>query len=207
MHRGVFEGEKVKYQPVKVLILGESHYWGEDKKAEDKRTSKVVKDYLSGTYSYRFFDNIVRSFGVAPEKRRDFWEKVWFGNYIDEPCGIRDSQADNVLKQPGKREELNSQLFSFIEKKKIDVVFCFSRRVYNKLPPLEEALGDSEQKGDERDTHRLNVCVYEAGKREKVSIALSKKVVVYGLKHPSQGFCYRRYREILKRNLKKLQQK
>lgn len=79
--------------------------------------------------------------------------------------------------------------------------------MYDKLPPLEEALGDSEKKGEERDTHRLNVCIYEAGNREKVSVALSKKVVVYGLKHPSQGFSYRRYREILKRNLKKLQQK
>ena len=207
MHTGEFEGKQAKAQPVRVLILGESHYWSEDKSEEEKKTSKVMDTYLSETYSYRFFDNIVRSFGVAPEKRKDFWEKVWFGNYIDEPCGIRDSQADNLLKQPGKREELNRQRFSFIEKNKIDVVFCFSRRVYDKLPPLEEALGDSEKKGEERDTHRMNVCIYEAGNREKVSVALSKKVVVYGLKHPSQGFSYRRYREILKRNLKKLQQK
>ena len=207
MHTGEFEGKQAKAQPVRVLILGESHYWSEDKSEEEKKTSKVMDTYLSETYSYRFFDNIVRSFGVAPEKRKDFWEKVWFGNYIDEPCGIRDSQADNLLKQPGKREELNRQRFSFIEKNKIDVVFCFSRRVYDKLPPLEEALGDSEKKGEERDTHRLNVCIYEAGNREKVSVALSKKVVVYGLKLASQGFSYRRYREILKRNLKKLQQK
>lgn len=207
MHNGEFEGEKAKHQPLKVLILGESHYWGEDKKEEDKLTSKVMETYLSETYSYRFFDNIVRAFGVAPEKRKDFWEKVWFGNYIDEPCGIRDTQATKLLKQPGKREELNRQLFSFIEKNKIDVVFCFSRRVYDKLPPLEESLGDSERKGEESDSHRLNVCVYEAGKREKGSIALSKRVVVYGLRHPSQGFSYRRYKKILKTYYKQLQQK
>ena len=124
MHKGEFEGKQAKAQPVRVLILGESHYWSEDKSEEEKKTSKVMETYLSETYSYRFFDNIVRSFGIAPEKRKDFWEKVWFGNYIDEPCGIRDSQADNLLKQPGKREELNRQLFSFIEK--IKLMLCFA---------------------------------------------------------------------------------
>ncbi len=196
MHKGVFEGTKAKDQPVKVLILGESHYWSEDKKEEDKLTSKVMETYLSETYSYRFFDNIVRSFGVAPEKRRGFWEKVWFGNYIDEPCGIRDSQATKLLKQPEKREELNRQLFLFIEENKIDVVFCFSRKVYDKLPPLEE--GDKEKRGAKIDSHRLNECVYVAGQRKNASLSLSKSVTVYGLKHPSQGFSYRRYEGKLK---------
>ena len=197
MHRGVFEGKQAKDQPVKVLILGESHYWSKDKSEEEKLTSKVVETYLSETYSYRFFDNIVRAFGVATEKRRDFWEKVWFGNYIDEPCGIRDSTATKLLKRPGKREELNGQLFSFIKENEITVVFCFSRKVYNKLPPLE-LIGDKETKGNNRDSHRLNECVYVAGQRKNVSVALSKPVTVYGLKHPSQGFSYRKYQDALK---------
>lgn len=196
MHPGVFEGKKAKDQPVKILILGESHYWGEDKKGEDKRTDKVMEDYLSGKYNYRFFDNIVRAFDIDPENRTDFWERVWFGNYIDEPCGIRDTKATKLLKQPGKREELNKQLFSFINEKQIDVVFCFSRKVYDKLPPLE--WDDQEKKGIRIDSHRLDKCIYEAGKRENVSAALSKRVIVYGLKHPSQGFSYRRYSKLLK---------
>lgn len=208
MHDGVFEGEKAKDQLVKILILGESHYWGEDKKEEDKLTSKVVETYLKKynsrirsekDCSYRFFDNIVQAFGIDPENRTDFWNRVWFGNYIDEPCGVRDSQATKVLKRSGKRDALNKQLFEFIEENKIDIVFCFSRKVYDKLPPLEESLGDNEIKGDKSDSHRLDKCVYGAGGRATVSVPLSKSVTVYGLKHPSQGFSYRKYQCSLKK--------
>lgn len=206
MHNGVFEGKDAKGQEVRVLILGESHYWGEDKKEEDKLTAKVVETYLKKynsqirsekDRSYRFFDNIVQAFGVDQEKRTDFWNRVWFGNYIDEPCGVRDSKATKLLKKASKREELNRQLFEFIEENKINLVFCFSRKVYDKLPPLELA-GDKEIKGDENDSHRLNRCVYDAGQRGNVLESLSNPVTVYGLKHPSQGFSYRKYQDKLK---------
>lgn len=207
MHNGEFKGEQAENQEVRVLILGESHYWGKDKKEEDKLTSKVVQTYLNKynsrirsekDRSYRFFDNIVQAFGIDPENRTDFWNRVWFGNYIDEPCGVRDSKATNLLKIAGKREELNRQLFEFIKNNRIDIVFCFSRKVYDKLPPLEESLGDSEKKGEKSDSHRLDTCVYGAGERKAVSIPLSKSVTFYGLKHPSQGFSYRRYQDKLK---------
>lgn len=208
MHNGEFRGDLAENQKVRVLILGESHYWGEDKKEEDKLTSKVVETYLKKynsrirsekDRSYRFFDNIVQAFGIDPENRTDFWNRVWFGNYIDEPCGVRDSQATKVLKRSGKRDALNKQLFEFIEENKIDIVFCFSRKVYDKLPPLEESLGDNEIKGDKSDSHRLDKCVYGAGGRATVSVPLSKSVTVYGLKHPSQGFSYRKYQCSLKK--------
>lgn len=208
MHPGVFCGANAKKQPKRILILGESHYWGENKKEEDKLTFKVVESYLSKynskirtgkDRSYRFFDNIVQAFGIEPENRTEFWNRVWFGNYIDEPCGVRDSIAAKLLKNPGKREELNIQLFEFINENKIDVVFCFSRKVYDKLPSLDKNLEDHETMIGENDSHRLNECVYCAGatQREHVSVSLSKAVTVYGLKHPSQGFSYRKYQSRL----------
>lgn len=206
MHKGEFKGEQAENQEVKILILGESHYWGEDKKEEDKLTSKVVETYLKKynsrirserDRSYRFFENIVQAFGIDPEKRTDFWNRVWFGNYIDEPCGIRDSKATKLLKKAGKREDLNRQLFKFIEENKINIVFCFSRKVYDKLPPLELA-GDKETTRNKTDSHRLSECVYDAGQREYVSAFLSNPVTIYGLKHPSQGFSYRKYQDPLK---------
>ena len=71
--------------------------------------------------------------------------------------------------------------------------------MYDKLPPLEESLGDNEIKGDKSDSHRLDKCVYGAGGRATVSVPLSKSVTVYGLKHPSQGFRYRKYQCSLKK--------
>lgn len=204
MHPGVFCGANATEQPKRILILGESHYWGEGKKEEDRLTSKVVGTYLSKynskirtekDRSYRFFDYIVQSFGIEPKNRTEFWNRVWFGNYIDEPCGVRDSVATKLLRKPGKREELNKQLFEFINENKIDVVFCFSRKVYDKLPSLDKNPEDCETTIGENDSHRLNKCVYYAGaaQRKHVSVSLSKPVTVYGLKHPSQGFSYRKY--------------
>lgn len=205
MHPGVFCGSNAEKQAKRILILGESHHWSEGKKDEDKFTFKVVETYLNEynskdrtekDRSYRFFDNIVQSFGIDPDNRTDLWNCVWFGNYIDEPCGVRDSTAANLLKKAGKRKELNTQLFSFIKDREIDVVFCFSRKVYSKLPPLENS--DSEEKGDSSDAHRLDKCVYRSGARAHIPVSLSKSVTIYGLKHPSQGFSYRRYQDKLK---------
>lgn len=207
MHKGEFKGEQAENQEIRVLIMGESHYWGEEKKEEDRRTDKVVQTYLDNynasspsekDKSYRFFDNIVQAFGVDPENRTDFWNRVWFGNYIDEPCGIRDSRATKLLKRADKRDELNKQLFSFIEENQIDIVFCFSRKVYDKLPPLEASLGDGERKGEKSDSHRVDTCVYGTGERKALGMSLTKPVTVCGLKHPSQGFSYRKYQCFLK---------
>ena len=207
MHHGVFKGQKAKEQPVRILILGESHYWSENKKEEDKLTSKVVETYLKQynwpvrserDRAYRFFDYIVRTFSVDPElNREDFWNKVYFGNYIDEPCGIRDSTAANLLKKTGKCEELNRQLFKFIEENEIDIVFCFSRRVYSALPQLEKQ--DSENELDGADAHRLEKCIYNPGVRENFDIDLDKPVTFYGLRHTSQGFSYRQYQDRIKK--------
>ena len=113
------------------------------------------------------------------------WFRQYFGNQTDAPL------------TPGQIE--------FIEENEIDIVFCFSRKVYDKLPSLDKKLGDDEIKGDTSNSHRLNKCVYNAGSAERkyVSVPLSKTVAVYGLKHPSQGFSYRKYRVLLAEIIKK----
>lgn len=209
MHHGVHIGIQANQRNIRTLILGESHHTSDGENSKPGApatyaTSDVVKRYLENYESatgrdqaYRFFDNIVAAFGFDPNiDRETFWKTVYFGNYIDVLCGVRDSAATKVLAKPGKREELNEQLFSFVEQHQIDVIFCFSRKVYNKLPPLED--GDTTIPADTRDSHRLEVCTYRAGERKYGTVALSKGLTVYGLKHPSQGFSYHRYASQLK---------
>ncbi len=216
MHKGTFVGANAANRPEKILILGESHHISNDEDSSNRKpgveasynTEDVVLEYLENynncignerKTTLRFFENIVRAFGKDPEKcRTDFWNDVYFGNYINVLCGVRDSAATKTLREQGKREELNKQLFSFIEEHEIDVVFCFSRRVYEKLPAVEKSLCDIEEKGDKGDLHRVDKCVYGEGLRQSVSVSLSKPVTVYGLKHPSQGFSYRKYQNVLK---------
>lgn len=213
MHKMEFIGKKAPLQPKRVLILGESHHWSSNDKGlseEEMRekagaysTTKVVNDYLTNYNTcsgqerdqcYRFFDNIVRAFGMNPETNRsDFWEQVYFGNYIDELCGVRDQYAASLLKKQGNREKYNEQLFTFILEHKIDIVFCFSRRVYNMLPQLEDF--DREIPGVKGVFQRLDKCVYYPGERKQNTISLKKPVIIYGLHHPSQGFSYRAYRD------------
>lgn len=217
MHKGEFIGDHADKQNKRILILGESHHISSDQNSPNQtlgaeasyNTEDVVLEYLENynnctgserKSSLRFFDNIVRAFGKNPEEcRTDFWAHVYFGNYIDVLCGVGDSTAVKTLREPGMREKLNRKLFEFIDENKIDVVFCFSRRVYDKLPPLEKNLGDTEEKRDKSDSHRLDKCVYGKGQRDGISVSLSKPVVVYGLKHPSQGFSYSKYQDRIKK--------
>lgn len=216
MHKMEFIGKKAPLQPKRVLILGESHHWSSNdkdmteeemrEKAGTYSTTKVVNDYLvnyntcSGQERdkcYRFFDNIVLAFGMNPKtSRSDFWEQVYFGNYIDELCGVRDQYVNSLLKKQENREKYNEQLFTFILEHKIDIVFCFSRKVYNKLPPLEDF--DIEIPGVKGDFQRLDKCVYYPGERNYMRDCLDKPVTFYGLHHPSQGFSYRAYRDKIK---------
>lgn len=211
MHKGEYIGNHAAKQKKRILILGESHHISNNEDSPNREpgkvatydTKEVVQEYLENYNNHageerketlRFFDNIVRAFGIDPDVcRTNFWNGVYFGNYIDVLCGVRDSAATRILKLHGKREELNNKLFSFIEKNEIDIVFCFSRKAYNNLPPVE--VGDSEDKGNVFDSHRIDKCVYCKGQRNSVTVSLSKPVTIYGLKHPSQGFSYRRYQD------------
>lgn len=218
MHHGVHIGDRVNQFEPRVLILGESHHTNDGENntpgvPATYDTADVVKRYLENYSSekdrdpaYRFFDNIVSAFGFVPNLDREaFWKTVYFGNYIDVLCGVRDSAATKVLAKPGKRENLNNQLFSFVEQNQIDIIFCFSRRVYNKLPPLEDR--DTMIPADTSDSHRLEVCTYRAGERKYGTVSLSKDLTVYGLKHPSQGFSYHKYASKLKEILQKERRK
>lgn len=213
MYRGEFTGKYANDMNVRILILGESHHWSNDdqnkteeerkKKEECYTTSEVVERYLENyntgenrDQSYRFFENIVRTFGVAPnEHRTDFWGRVYFGNYIDRLCGVRDNVAKKLLKIEENRKKYNEQLFSFIRRKEIDIVFCFSRRAYDNLPTLEN--NDRSEPGEKSNSHRLNKLIYCPGDRKTISEFLAKPVIIYGLRHPSQGYSYNKYKDIL----------
>lgn len=217
MYKGEFVGKNAESQTKRILILGESHHWekkdwelqpGEtEAQAEERRKNKeevyktenVLKCYLEnyaerkGRYKvYRFFDYIVRSFGVDPElHREDFWSKVYFGNYVEKLCGVRDTQAETAIRETS--EEYNRSLFQFIKCNNIDYVFCFSRRVYAALPSLEGK--DSRNEKDGIDTHRLEHCTYHPGLQKSTNIVLDRPVTIYGLRHTSQGYSYRKYQE------------
>lgn len=213
MHKGVFNVEK---HGLNILILGESHHY------ETESTQKTVYGYLEqcrqnghAENCHRFFDQIVRAFDKEPQtEREDFWQHVCFGNYIDKPCGVGDSQATNLLIEEANRIRYNDDLFDFVASKEIDVIFCFSRRVYNKLPSLVKGSGEYEERINVGDflrtkdgtskTDYISHCKYLPGFHKYASKPLKRAVEVYGMLHPSgrYGFAPENYAPELKKQIK-----
>ncbi len=214
MHKGVWHGENAEKQPKRILILGESHHTNPPDNSvagepatytTHEKLQKYMDQYnnpnTKGRDScYKFFDKIVSSFGLNPEKyRSDFWSRVYFGNYIPVLCGVKDRAAAKQIQResktggPSNRKLYNNALFDFVNTHEIDVIFCFSVLAYNNLPSLT--------KGEAPDTRTslgtrgkkqvyLRRCQYKAGKHDHTTVSLNHDLEVYGIPHPSAAGGY-----------------
>lgn len=211
MFKGVYEGENAKYQNKRILILGESHY---DKDGYDNFTTKsVIKNYHlnPNEKKYNFFHKIAQCFSVntndIDKEFECFWSNVYFANYVDELCGIGDSKAKSLIEN--NKKEYNNELFEFINKNKIDIVFIFGRTVYNNLPSYSKNKTAAEKQpdldngnifvGSRRDF--ISHCVYlKCEQHKNVKTVLKRDVHIYGLRHPSAqcGFNAENYKPYLK---------
>lgn len=225
MHWGEYIGCLADQQPIRVLILCESHHTNEKtdiepgKPASYSTASVVETDYINQKgdredyRNYQLFSKIEQSFGVttrSKEERLDFWSKVYFGNYVPVLCGVRNDTAKKTINKQGNRVEYNNQLFAFIVEHSIDVVFCFSRLVFNNLP--QGAPGDESDVvacgkiGRCRDyISRYQYCARTP--HGAVTIELEKPLTVYGMRHPSAsgGFQPNHYADYLSRKLQECQ--
>ena len=210
MHHGVFRGDKADHIQKKVLILGESHRTNtadelnKDPGQPATYTSKgVVNDYIAigsrNKKSYRFFSNIAHSFGFPTdtvEGRRMFWELVYFGNYADVLGNVGTAYIKDHISNT--RPYQNDSLFTFVNANQIDYVFCFSRLVYGKLPPVSE--GEKEERIPDiiSKSNYLRRTIYLPNKtHSNCSVELKKELTVYGLHHASRYFSSAAYKDYL----------
>ncbi len=198
MHHGEYIGSTAESQSIRILILGESHHVGKNDTTPGVpagySTCSVVKgDYL-GNRAFKgreFFNRITRSFGVDPnnhKERGEFWDKVYFGNYIDVLCGIGDSIAKKTIAN-GNRERYNNELFRFVNDNHVDRIFCFSRLVYNNLPSSSKAKRRDEDFGSipvGGKSDYIALCRYMPMlPHNHTDIPLERELYVYGMRHPS----------------------
>lgn len=215
MHNGEHLGSAAAAQPKKILILGESHHGDgpEDVgKPGKKPTYEVVRDYLSSGDTIedrlKFFNKISLSFGVDvknEEKKKLFWDKVCFGNYVDVVCGVGDNTAKQKIKE--NRLEYNRQLAEFVNTNQIDTIFCFSILVYWALPtpggrrPGIVADGQGVRLNQKTVGRKNNRNIYLRGYIcEPITEPFDHSVTVYGVPHPSArgGFDPNHFVEYLK---------
>lgn len=214
MHHGVYIGEAAAGN-TRILILGESHHNGKNDEAgkpASYTTNSVIETYLSDEKTPRnlqIFHKIARSFGVdttKAEEKKAFWDKIYFGNYIDVLCGVKNNAAKKLVADREKRKKCNQELFQFVNKNKIDIICCFSRLVYNNLPartPFEDKATfiNVPKTGGRRDW--IEKFIYKPGTRANGDIALEKHLVVYSFRHPSArcGFCPEHYQDYLQKEI------
>lgn len=206
MHLGVFMGNNPPTN-CNILILGESHHHTESSDL-NYTTENIVKDYFRNPAhpAYRFFDKIAACFGYVAEEREIFWNKVWFGNYIEEAdCGVKTVRAKKLAEENSKI--YNKSLFEFVNQNEIDILCCFSRLVYAHLPEQtsfeEKSISFAVPKtGGKRDW--IDKMIYEPGPRANGDIALDKSLTVYGFRHPSArcGFRSENYKNYLQAELR-----
>ena len=198
MYDNVFIGENANKQPKRILILGESHY---EEDGEIDGTDSVVKHLaINGNDTKtQFYKNIMRTFGykITEESRKDFWSKVYCGNYVNKPCGKGKNNSAKALINEN-RIEYNDSLFNFINENEIDIVLCFSRLVYNNLPSF--AKGESQNqltaKSDllKHRYHELYKFEYQPDCEHKhCDVKLKKILTIYGFKHPSACYSHSTY--------------
>lgn len=230
MHHGVFKGVNSSDRARRILILGESHHISKtDKdnmeagKPATYTTSSVVNAHIKGinTSSLEFFRKIGKSFGYkmeTEEDRESFWSNVYFGNYIEVLCGIKDSAAKRILKEKKgnktNRETYNDTLFKFVNDNGIDIVVCFGRLVFDNLPSLNRDHFDEENPKKNgkikegikigKSNDYIGKCIYLPNIDHKnTKVILEKRLEAYSLRHPSAagGYNPENYVDVLKKLL------
>lgn len=195
----------------KILILGESHY-GEDIPQGEKSkhiTREVVEYMLDEAPKWKtFFYNIAASFGFKKDKEgvRDFYNKVYFANYVEESCGKgSDNQAVNFIwgkgNTRGRRDYYNKAVFDFCNEENISIICVFSKLVYNALPKLDKDYREKEIKFPNTANYKISKTYYKTGASFDREIKLKNDLTAYGFYHSTRGG-YRIPNQILREELK-----
>ena len=202
-----WEGNKYKTEDLKVLVLGESHHHNNEygKELHKDFTKDTIERYLNYKEgmverekgkSWRwtcFFTVVSKIFGYVEGQYRDFYNKVLFANYIDVSCGKGTSHAEVFLSDDSYRCDCNNKLFELVNEKTVDLIVCFSKRVYKKLPSISENSDewcgvDSMNPGENDKKDEVSVRYYlPKVDHNYCDIKLKKGLKVICFKHPRSG--------------------
>lgn len=193
MYKGVWAGDNI-FPENNILVLGESHY--EEEKDKGFESSILTKDVVNNFLEYRngnrkfahwmnFFTKVAHCVDDSYNNAQiiGFYEKIYFGNYIDVLCGLKDGFAVDYLFNQANVEKLNDDLFNYVNKNSISDIICVSKLVFCKLPKFrsyENEFLDEENK--------IVFIKYKANTEyEGCSILLNGDLNLYCIPHPS-GF-------------------
>jgi hypothetical protein len=175
----------------RLLLLGESHYYDDEKREEDQTekreaqeklpetlfevrsnfSSKVIQEYLSGGHNHKYFGNIGRMFN--PGDKYEVWREAAFANLIQNPLA-------RAMSQPSEEDlaTIASAFDELLTELRPTKVIVLSARLWEQWLPPEPENGFIVQEGYEVEGRKSNVWKY------KYSGHCS---YVIGISHPSKG--------------------
>lgn len=197
---GTIEAGTEENKGLKVMVLGESHYCG-DECAECGLASTCEKEgcrnftlnvltyylnYLEGKEEFEPWMNTFTKFGKAltgkDERSIDIWESVIFYNYVQ-----RAMNASRISPSYKDFENSENAFFEVLEKYQPDIIICWGKRLYDNLPGTNGKEGDDLKIKDEY----FETWIY----RETIKV-----LPIY---HPSAGFDWSYWHKVIKELLKK----
>ncbi len=176
----------------KILILGESHHWGEDiydGVNDELRNGKYLKftqqvvesyvDYQKGNKKHQSwmntFTKFIKEFYNWEDSKInliDFWDSVMFYNYVQYP--ISNPRISPTQEQFNQSEKAFHEI---LDKYQPDVIIVWGMRLWGNMPDIG--------KYDEKEIDKK---YYKVGEKEYPAIVL---------RHPSApNFCYSAYKKI-----------
>lgn len=135
------------------------------------------------------------SFNYRLDEKDVFFQKVFFGNYVEKLCWKKDDTASSLIKEKNNRTIYNNSVFRFVNENNIKTIVCFSKLVFNNLPSMnyemEEIWEDDKTVmiGSKKSVY--SHCLYKAGASHNYcDVILDEDLLVLSLRHPSAGCGY-----------------
>ena len=194
---GTIESGKTKGEGLKVLVLGESHYCGEEcencgiaSACAENRCKEFTKnvvtyylDYLNNKTEFEPWMNTFTKFGKTltgkDERSKDIWESVIFYNYIQRAMNAARTRPDS---DDFKKSE--DAFFDILQKYRPNIIICWGNRLFDNLPSKNGDYGEIITIGE-----RKHYTWYYQLKELKVNL-----LSIY---HPSVGFNWEFWNKVI----------
>lgn len=174
----------------KVLVLGESHYCDEGLSDEELSsfTREVLDCYLKSEERYswmRTFLKFERALSNADTNidSKSIWNHLMFYNYLQCPLrGLR------MAGDSRRYEDATTPFFAILKKYKPDYIIVWGRRLFVNLP------SENVQEGEYIPSIEINIWSYQID---------GHTIMVLPVVHPSGGFLWGYWHEVIVELLKK----
>lgn len=174
----------------KMLVLGESHYCDEDLSDEELSsfTREVLDCYLKSEERYswmRTFLKFERALSNADTNidSKSIWNHLMFYNYLQCPLrGLR------MAGDSRRYEDAMTPFFAILKKYKPDYIIVWGRRLFVNLP------SENVQEGEYMPSIEINIWSYQID---------GHTIMVLPVVHPSGGFLWGYWHEVIVELLKK----